>query len=239
MKKNIFLLSCLLLLWVGCSNEDNVWGDTSYARIVGPYIWTLGTDSMTYTFSTSHSDVKQFTVEAEIYVQGKVADAPRNICLKVDESRTTAQTGTYTFPPEVTLKKGEHSVACPIVINRTEEIKDASYRLCIEIAPTGDLKAGVEKESSLTIVWNDMITKPSNWEDDLIEFFGTYSEVKYRFIISTLGVATFPYGESDFTWGKMWNYHLHMIAALEEYNDNAANPDRPMKDENGGIVSFN
>ncbi len=239
MKRNIFLLACLLLVWVGCKNDDYVWGEMSYARIVGPDIWTLGTDSMTYTFSTSSSDVTQFTVEAMIYVQGRVVDNDRSVRLKVDESRTSAVADSYTFPSEVVLKGGEHSTLCPIVINRTDEIKDKEYRLCVEIDPTGDLKAGVTKDASLTITWNDKISKPSNWEDDLNEFFGTYSEVKYRFIISTLGVSLFPYGEGDFTWGKMWNYHLQMIAALEKYNADETNPNRPLKDENGGIVSFN
>lgn len=52
-----------------------------------------------------------------------------------------------------------------------------------------------------------------------LEFFGDYSETKYRFIISTLGVSQFTYGEAEgMTWGEMWNYRLRMVAALEEYN---------------------
>ena len=125
-----------------------------------------------------------------------------------------------------------------ILLHRTEEMLHKDVRLCVGIAPTGDLKAGVNNFSSLTIVWNDKITKPSNW-DDLTEFFGEYSEVKYRFIITTLGVSLFPYGENNGpTWGQMTDYRLRMAAALEAYNVDPANPDRPMKDENGGTISF-
>ena len=136
------------------------------------------------------------------------------------------------------LRGGEHSADFDIVIQRIPEIQEEEIALRVEIAPGGDLEAGVSSASSLAIRWNDMITRPANW-DDLEEFFGTYSEVKYRFIISTLGISMFPYGEGEFTWGRMWNYHLQMVAALDEYNNNPENPDRPMKDEHNDPISFN
>ena len=239
MKKSIYLIGALLmcLATVSCSNDDFVWGDTSYARIVGPEIWTLGTDSMSFTFSTQNMDTKEFVVNATIQVQGKVADVDRTVTLKVDASRSTAPQGSWESPEKVVLAANEHEVLLPITIYRTDELTEKDYRLCIAIDDSGDLKKGVSSASSLTIIWNDKIVRPSNW-DDLEEFFGVYSEVKYRFIISTLGIATFPYGQDEFTWGKMWNFRATMIEALEEYNSDPSNPDRPLKDENGGIVSF-
>ncbi len=80
---------------------------------------------------------------------------------------------------------------------QTEEV-----RLQVKIDGSGDLQPGVDAWSALTIAWNDKITKPGNWED-LTEFFGDYSETKYRFIISTLGVSQFTYGEAEgMTWEK-------------------------------------
>ena len=239
MKIRYILYSVLLFVTlVACRNDEYLWGNESYARIVAPEIWTHATDSMTFTFSTYPADITEFVLETEIIVQGKVVDYDRTVHLQVRKEKTTATEGTYSFPSELIVGAGMHSVKFDILLHRTEEMLHKDVRLCVGIAPTGDLKAGVNNFSSLTIVWNDKITKPSNW-DDLTEFFGEYSEVKYRFIITTLGVSLFPYGENNGpTWGQMTDYRLRMAAALEAYNVDPANPDRPMKDENGGTISF-
>ena len=133
------------------------------------------------------------------------------------------------------LNAGQDSVGVDILLYRTEAMQTEEVRLQVKIDGSGDLQPGVDAWSALTIAWNDKITKPGNWED-LTEFFGDYSETKYRFIISTLGVSQFTYGEAEgMTWGEMWNYRLRMVAALEEYN---ATHSENMKDENGAVVSF-
>lgn len=233
MKKVAYLIVCLMLLAWGCHNDDYVWDGQDYARIEGPEIWTQGTDSMTFTFSIYPTDTLQFSLASKIYVQGRVADHDRTIRLQVDEAYTTAPASSYSFPEYVVLKGGEHSADFDIVIQRIPELQREEIALRVEVAPGGDLEAGVSSASSLSIRWNDMITRPSNWAD-LEEFFGPYSEVKYRFIISTLGITTFPYDEGEFSWGRMWNYHLLMEAALEEYNSN--NP--TMVDEDGNPIYF-
>lgn len=238
MRQFLYLIGCFALLLGGCHNDDYVWGGKDYARLVGPEVWTQGTDSMTFTFSVYPADTVQFAVESEIFVQGKVSDNDRIVRLQVDEVNTTAPADSYSVPEEVILRGGEHSAEFNILIYRIPEIQEQDITLHVKIVPGGDLDAGVSSASSLTITWNDRITRPSNW-DDLMEFFGTYSEVKYRFIISTLGVSVFPYGEGKFTWGRMWNYHLQMVAALEDFNNDPDNPEAPLTDENGGVVSFN
>ncbi len=224
-------VALFLGLFASCKEEPYLWESEDYARIVGPEVWTQGTDSMTFTFSVYPEDTTVFAVEAELFVQGKVADCDRAIALAIDEVRTTAAAGDYTMPEEVVLKAGEYRAGFEILLHRTEKLKNEEVRLSIGIAPSGDLQGGVRSESTLTVVWNDRITPPANWSV-LEEFFGKYSDTKYRFIISTLGISTFPYGEAqEFTWGRMWNYRLTMIEALEAYNNDPANPDRPLRDE--------
>lgn len=226
----------LLLIAAGaCKNDDFVWGDEDFIRITGPEIWTLGTDSLNFTFS-AFPDATTYTMETELTVQGRTADYDRTIRLQINKAKTTASATDYEFPSEVILKAGESSAKFSIVLHRTEAMQRNDARLCVEIAPSSDLLPGVNAFSSLTLAWNDKVTKPANW-DDLEEFFGTYSEVKYRFIISVLNVTLFPYGESsEVTWGVMYNYKLKMRTALEAYNANPANT--PMTDENGAVISF-
>lgn len=225
----------LLVMASACKNDDFVWGEEDFIRITGPEIWTLGTDSLIFTFS-AFPDATTYTMETELTVQGRTVDYDRVIRLQVNELKTTASPTDYEFSSEVILKAGEATVFFPIVLHRTEAMQQNDVRLCIEIAPSSDLQPGVSAFSSLTLAWNDKVTRPANWAD-LEEFFGVYSEVKYRFIISVLNVTLFPYGEaSEFTWGVMYNYKLKMRTALEAYNANPENS--PMTDENGAVISF-
>ena len=83
------------------------------------------------------------------------------------------------------------------------------------------------------IKWNDILSRPSNW-DDLSPFFGTFSLVKYRFMLNTTGVAEFDV--DTMSWARLTNYRIMLIAALNEYN--AANPNDPLRDEYGAYVTF-
>lgn len=239
--KSILLpaIICLftLVFVTACENGDFLWEGETYARLIGPENYTLGTDSMTFTFSTHAADVTEFTAEAHIVIIGKVAAADRKVNLKVNEGKSTAVPGThYQLSTQLTIPAGEREVFCPIVLKRAPELEGKSVRLHIEVVASDEIGVGVNEWNALTIVWNDMISKPLNWEN-LTEFFGEYSEIKYRFIISTLGITQFTYGDSGgMSWGEMNNYRLMMITALNAYNE--ANPSHPLTDENNQLVSF-
>ncbi|MDR1274587.1 MAG: DUF4843 domain-containing protein [Odoribacteraceae bacterium] len=224
-------------LFTACRNDAFTWEDYAYARVVGPENWTLGTDSLHFNFSVQPSAMIEFVVEAEIIIMGEVADRDRVVHLAVNPTQTTAMKEThYTILESVTIPAGEASAPCHITIRRTPELQSANVRLRVEIAPGGDLGPGVNEWNTLTIQWNDMISRPINW-DDLTEFFGEYSDVKFRFIISTLGVSLFTYGDPDgMSWGMMNNYRLILADALARYN--AEHPGNPLADENNQFITF-
>ena len=233
MKKIYAFIFALALL--ACENDPFEWGDYTYARVAGPEIWTLGSDSLLYTFSIRPADMTEFVVEAEVIIMGKTADRPRTVAIAVDPEHTTAIKGAhYDLPESVAIPAGEASAPLHIRLYRSADLQSTSVRLRVKIAATGDIGPGVTEWTSLSIAWNDMITRPLNW-DDLIEFFGQYSEVKYRFIISTLGIAEFPYG-NGMDWGMMNNYRLVLVEALAAYN--AAHPSSPLVDENFYPITF-
>ncbi|MDR0766118.1 MAG: DUF4843 domain-containing protein [Odoribacteraceae bacterium] len=234
--KRIHTLVVALAL-VACENDPFTWGNTDYARVVGPANWTLGTDSLLYTFSTRPADETAFIVEAEVIVMGKVSDRDRVVVIAVDPARTTAVKGAhYDIPATVTIPAGEATVALPITLHRAPDLQSAGVRLRVEIDASGDVGPGVNEWRSLSIQWNDMISRPLNW-DALIEFFGEYSDVKFRFIISTLGVAEFTYGQANgMSWGVMNNYRLILVEALAAYN--AAHPSAPLVDEDLRPITF-
>ena len=237
MKKIYYLIACTVMLFIAsCSNDDYLWKGDDYARIEGPAIWTLDTDSLLFSFASYNSDITKYTIDAKVYITGKTADYDRTISIESDESKTTAQTSHYAFSKMVLLPAGSHYADLPITLFRTEDLLSQKVQLYIKVGSDGDLKAGIKDWECLKIIWSDMIAKPANW-DILDEFFGTYSDTKYRFIINTLGTGVFTYGETGgMSWGEMNHYKIKLVETLNEYN--TANPESPLTDEFNQLVTF-
>ena len=237
MKLNkIFGAATLMLALFACENDPYRWEGSAYARIVGPEIWTLNTDSMEFTFARYATDVTEFVVDAEIKLIGVAADYDRDVVLQVAEAETTAESTMYSFETTVVVPAGEVVAPCYITLKRSEELQDSTYRLKIVVTDEGEITSGVEEWNQLIITFSDQLAKPTNWDEYLAPFFGVYSDTKFRFIISTTGVTEFTYGqEGGMTWGEMYNYSLTMANALEEYN---ATHDTPLTDENNKLVTF-
>lgn len=237
MKLNKILgAAALLLALFSCENDPYRWEGATYARIVGPENWTLQTDSMEFTFARYSTEVTEYVVNAEINIIGKAADYDRDVVLTVVDSATTAESAMYSFETSVVIPAGEVVAPCDITLKRSAKLQDSTYRLKIAVTDEGEITSGVDEWNQLTIIFSDQLAKPTNWDEYLAPFFGEYSEVKYRFIISTTGVTEFTYGqEGGMTWGEMYNYSVTMANALEEYN---ATHDTPMTDENGKLVTF-
>lgn len=237
MKLNKILgAAALLLALFSCENDPYRWEGSAYARIVGPENWTLKTDSMEFTFARYATEVTEFVVNAEIKLIGKAADYDRDVVLTVVDSMTTAESAMYFFETSVVIPAGEVVAPCNITLKRSEKLQDSTYRLKIAVTDEGEITSGVDEWNQLTIIFSDQLAKPTNWDEYLASFFGEYSEVKYRFIISTTGVTEFTYGqEGGMTWGEMYNFSVTMANALEEFN---ATHGTPLTDENDKLVTF-
>jgi hypothetical protein len=164
---------------------------------------------------------------------GNPANNARTVNLAVNTAKTTAQEKHYAFPSQVVLPADSFSVTFPVSLKRTPDLQEKGVRLYIEISESPDFKLGVSEENHLLIKWSDVLTRPANW-NELVEFFGTFSIAKYRFIIETTGVAEFS--AQTMSWALLTNYRIMCVNALIAYND--AHPGNPLKDENGQYVTF-
>ena len=144
MKKIYYLIACTVMLFIAsCSNDDYLWKGDDYARIEGPAIWTLDTDSLLFSFASYNSDITKYTIDAKVYITGKTADYDRTISIESDESKTTAQTSHYAFSKMVLLPAGSHYADLPITLFRTEDLLSQMVQLYIKVGSDGDLKAGI------------------------------------------------------------------------------------------------
>ena len=237
--KKIHILLIILFQFVlfSCKkNDTHFWIGDDFGRIEGPKEWTLSSDSIRFSFASYQTIVQDYEFIAKVYVTGNVSSTDRKVGITVDTKGTTATAAQYVVPTTVTIPKNEHFALLPIKIKRTADLTQKAVRLKLTINEQEEIKPGTKEWNSINVIWSDILMKPINW-DNLTEFFTNYSDTKYRFIIDVLQIGDFTYGQpSGMTWGQMNYYRLRVIQALQEYN--AANPSKPLTDENNQLVTF-
>lgn len=231
-----YLLGAVLAMtMVACSNDqDFYYRDTARVRLVGPEAWTVGSDSLTFSFVTYPADTTEKVMMVEAVIMGSAQDHNRTANIVVDNERTTATAQQYSLPATVTILAGKTSAVFPVTLHRDASLQQQTVRLYIKVAPSDDFQPGVDEANHLVLVWNDILSKPTNW-DKLQEFFGQYSNTKYRFMIANAGGIT-EFDTDQLSWGELMNLRIKFQNALQEYND--AHPGNPLKDENGVLVEF-
>ncbi|MGM9698211.1 MAG: DUF4843 domain-containing protein [Prevotella sp.] len=236
MKKNIFIALATLLAMASCSSdEDFFYRDEARIRLVGPEIWTAGSDSLTFSFVTTTAGTSEMAMDVEAQIMGTVADHDRTANIAVVSDKTTATADLYQLPTTVTIAAGQSKATFQVILKRADVLATKSVRLRIAVQPSADFQNGVNEEDHLTFIWNDLISKPKNWAQ-LEEFFGEYSDTKYRFMLENAGGLT-EFDTDTLTWAQLQSYKIMFQNALNDYN--AAHPGNPLTDENGNLVSFN
>ena len=231
-----YLLGAVLAMtMVACSNDqDFYYRDTPRVRLVGPEAWTVGSDSLTFSFVTYPNDTTEKVMMVNAVIMGTPQDHDRTANIVVDNDLTTASPQQYSLPATVTIPAGQTSAAFPVTLRRDASLQQQPVRLYIKVAPSDDFQPGVNEENHLLLVWNDILSKPTNW-DELKEFFGEYSNTKYRFMIANAGGIT-EFDTDKLSWGELMNLRIKFQNALQDYNN--AHPGNPLKDENGVLVEF-
>ncbi|WP_319502152.1 DUF4843 domain-containing protein [uncultured Draconibacterium sp.] len=232
-KIKLYLAFIALTALFACENDPFYFNSEARLRMEGPEVWTLGTDSLEFSFANYSSTVTDTTFDITVYVMGEAADQARTAEFEIDPSLSTAETNMYSFPEMVTIPTGELSVNLPVTVKRTESLQTTQVQLYIKIKENADFKIGVTEQNHLLLKWSDILSKPNNW-DDLEEFFGVYSLTKYRFIIDVLNTGEFD--TDTLSWAQMKNYQIELAEALRLYNE--ANPGNPLADENGNLITF-
>lgn len=231
--KLMILLLAVIGMFTACENDKFYFQDDARVRIEGPYEWAVGTDSLTFSFAVYPSQVQEQGMEMKLYVMGEAAATDRTAKLAIDRTLTTANDNQYVFPKTVTIPAGKLEAPFIVTLKRAD-LTSGTVSLYFRVVETNDFKVGVIEQNHFCIKWNDTLSKPKNWDTELLEFFGEYSLVKYRFIIDTIGFGEFS--ATSMSWSELTNYKIIMKTALDEYND--AHPGEPLKDENGLLVTF-
>ena len=203
-------------------------------RLVGDYIWAVGTDSISFSFVAYGSEVTEKEMLVDAQIMGEVENRDRVVNLSVDPARTTADASLYTVPSTVTIPAGAVKATFPVILKRSAALQTKTVRLYLQVAESADFKAGVNEENHIKLIWSDVLQKPKNW-DTLEPFFGTYSDVKYRFMLANSNGAG-EFSTETMSWAMLNSYRILFQNALNAYN--AAHPGNPLTDENNQLVTF-
>lgn len=235
--KNLYyliLMAVAMLCFASCSEDDFLYQDQARVRLVGPKNYTAGTDSLNFSFATYTEETTEMSMDIDVCVMGPVADHDRTANVAIDESQSTASADLYALPLSVIIKAGESKGILSITMKRADLLQEKSVKLYIQVQPSDDFGVGVNEQDHILVIWNDMVSKPTNWAD-LEEFFGEYSNTKYRFMMANAGGIT-GFDTDTMSWAELQSYKIKFVNALNKYNEE--HPDVPLRDENGVLVTF-
>lgn len=250
--KLIALVAALTLC--GCAKEEVPTYDTSRTSLD---VWVgneLGAvyESATYNYSYAYEE-GGVTFYAQI--SGMPADHDRTFRLEPFGGDSllvanTIRTEEYVIPAgkiggEYKVYFNTQKLSDPKLFTTSDGV------IHFRVAPNEDFSIGTENHQMFTVILKNYLAKPNNWETAnypnvaLSKYFGTYSRVKYQFMIEVLGLIDFKinynsqtsYDEATNTISASYAVYLQQVMqkALNEYNETH---DTPLTDEYGVAVFF-
>lgn len=253
-------LFLLLTLW-SCSHVDVPTYDTEETRL---NIW-VGTaagivyETTSYNYSYAY---EEGSVTFYAQITGLPVDHDRTFRLEVfgEDSAAVAPTvrsEDFVIPAGAiggTYELHLNTQLLPSSDLFTEHDGKVQFR----VRPSEEFMLGTENHQAFTVIVKNYLAKPDNWDtvperNDMIiyfpisKYFGTYSRVKYQFMIEHLGLIDFnirssmgaipAYDEETNTISASYAVQLQQLMqrALREYNATHATP---LTDEYGELVTF-
>lgn len=187
-------------------------------------------DSTIYTFATRPNTLMQDTVLVNCNIMGRASTSDRPITIIARDSSSAKANYHYKLLPAV-VKANTFSAIVPIVLYRRPGLKDSTLHVIFDIKDNEFLKAGYPNRLRYKISITDKLGKPTNWETYWKNYFGDYSEVKFRFLITATGRQAW---NGSALPGDLAYLNGQARYALLIYNQ--SNP--PLTDEFGNLIFF-
>jgi hypothetical protein len=175
-----FIMLALVLAFASCSKTDELLFDQANL------VYVEYQDSSDYTFATSPSTVLIDSIIVNYRIIGTVSPKDRVINL-VPTAATTAKAGYHYKVGPAVVKANTFVAKVPIYVYRRAGLKDSTLVVALQIKDNEDFKAGFPTRLRYKFTLTDILNKPSNWETTWVSYFGSYSVVKFKFLIAVTG----------------------------------------------------
>lgn len=223
--KNGLLVLAAVLVLASCTKDKELLFNEPTAVYV-----ESRPDSAEYSFATSPTTVTVDSVLMRFRIIGNASSNDRVINL-VPRAESTAKAGYHYKIGNAVIKANEFSAIIPVYVYRRAGLKDSTVLAIFDIQENADFKVGYPEQLRFKLTISDILTKPAIWDRSWSPYFGDYSEVKFRFLLTVTGRTNWtssPYpADSRFLSQRARN-------ALLEYNQTYG----ALIDENGNEVFF-
>lgn len=238
--KNISVILILMLAFAACKKEDidKFSGKDSIAF----YIQGQEADSTNFTFGGLPTSKSQDTIFVKMRVVGRISNQAKAITVEAAPG-TTAVEGVHYILPKMVLPADSFTLRYPIVLLNAPDLLNKTYKLVVRVKANENFESGAvggantvsRNIAQYKINFNNQFIKPDYW-NYIQNYFGDYSDVKFKFMISTLGFSDFrpPAKGGTITYSEFLNYKVQLRNALDAYNALHGT----LVDENGLEVLF-
>lgn len=177
----ILVLLAVAIVIASCNKDEAL----LYNEAPSVYVYNLP-DSTDYTFATSAVTKLTDTIRVEFRIIGKSATNDRIIQLEAKAGATAKAGYHYKVGPAV-IKANEFSTIVPVYVFRKAGLKDSTVKVTLQIKENDDFKLGYADKLDYRLSISDILSKPTIWDSAWAPYFGTYSQVKFRFLLEATG----------------------------------------------------
>lgn len=200
-------------------------------------------DSLDHSFFLVPGDGPD-TVYVQLHTMGELSDSDRPFVLEQTNGNDpdAAKPGVHyvAFDDPAVSKYfvvPAHSVSVnlPIIFIRDESLNTSKVRLALRIVPNDYFRLGIPEWTTFVLKTTAEAVKPALWDTRWKYYFGpSWGSVKMKFIIDVTGYTNWDYYPND---SGFLNYlEAKVLSRFQEYNE--ANPDNPLKEADGTLVTF-
>lgn len=219
----IVLIFCLSL--VACQKDEI----PTYDDLTGDrFISTVKShrDSSDFSF-IPYPGVTEFLFPIEVRSTG-AGLVDEYYRFEVDTARTTADASMYEIPEQSIMHAGQECDTCYITLKYVPSMDTEKVRLVVRLVETEDFKLGQPSYREHTIWYHNFIKCPAWWDNSVKgNYFGNYTEEKYRAMLDFFGKDLFEGPPADLSLARQ--YALEFKAYLKQRKE-AGNP---LREANG------
>lgn len=186
-------------------------------------------DSITYSFIGNPEQEAQIILR--VMLMGDASLQARTFKIAVDSEQTTAIEGVHYRAPEsvFTLEAGSFYSDIAITLLKADDLDQQTRTLTLTLQAGETLSLGISDRTRARIVFSNIITKPSYWDDYFLDyFFGAWSQVKQQKCAEVLGLVFAEEWIYDFSYiqnaGKLLNYWFEENYPTYDENGNPIEP---------------
>lgn len=251
MKQLLIYISCIFFITILCNCQEKEierYKDDPrlyFSREKWSENYSNQGDSTEHSFFTLPDDQLRDTVWVDIRTMGLPTDFPRPFRIV----QTNAKQADAAIPGKHYVAFDDESIRdlmmipagkvqhfMPVIVLRDPSLDTCRVRIEMEVEANDYFKVGLTSLSRFMVSTTSEVQEPKLWESFWQYYYGDWGPRKMWFLIRYVGISDFEkYPNDD---AMILYLPAAAYGALEKYNADENNPDRPLQEADGTLVEF-